>query len=251
MLVMGCGDARRDGHRLGPVTRRRRRDGLRRRPRPAGPGARLRRNAGTLLPADLAATVHDATSGYGVDVALELTGAPTAFEAVLPLGARIGGTVILVGSVFPTRAVPIAPEQIVRRCLTVRGMHNYAPRHLGAALEFLAANPALPFRRARRRLAAAGATDSSMARRIRGLALFASASGPEIRDGPGFVTVGYSRSASRKRSHRGRASVPSRSSRTRSGTSGPRKFPCPAPGHGHEVTSTPAFFKASANPRTG
>jgi alcohol dehydrogenase len=95
-------------------------------------------------PDDLAAVVLESTGGYGVDVALELTGAAESIETVLPL-VRLGGVVVLVGSVFPTRPVPIAPEQIVRRCLTVRGVHNYAPNHLRAALDFLAAHTPFPF----------------------------------------------------------------------------------------------------------
>ncbi len=95
-------------------------------------------------PASLSRIVKDATSSHGVDIALELTGEPTALESLFPL-ARLGGSLILVGAVFPTRSIAIAPEQIVRRCLTVRGIHNYAPRHLQAALEFLAAHPSIPF----------------------------------------------------------------------------------------------------------
>ena len=37
-----------------------------------------------------------------------------------------------------TRPVPLLLEQVVRRCITLRGIHNYAPRHLQAALTFLA-----------------------------------------------------------------------------------------------------------------
>ncbi len=95
-------------------------------------------------PDDLASIALDSTGGYGFDVALEMTGAAESIEAILPL-VRLGGTVVLVGSVFPTRPVPIAPEQIVRRCLTLRGVHNYAPRHLRAALDFLADHPPFPF----------------------------------------------------------------------------------------------------------
>jgi alcohol dehydrogenase len=95
-------------------------------------------------PDDLSGVVKEATSGYGVDIALELTGEPAALETLFPL-ARLGGSLILVGAVFPSRPIPIVPEQIVRRCLTVRGIHNYAPRHLRAALEFLAAHPTIPF----------------------------------------------------------------------------------------------------------
>lgn len=79
-----------------------------------------------------------AAVGMGFDVALELTGSPAAFEAALPLLA-IGATYVLVGAVFPSRPVPLAMEQVVRRWLTLRGVHNYAPRDLVAAVEFLAA----------------------------------------------------------------------------------------------------------------
>ncbi|WP_435009464.1 zinc-binding dehydrogenase [Tundrisphaera lichenicola] len=88
--------------------------------------------------------VLGATNGHGVDVAIELTGSPDSFETVLPL-IRMGGRLILVGAVFPTRPVSLSPEQLVRRCLTLRGIHNYAPRHLHEALDFLASHPDLPF----------------------------------------------------------------------------------------------------------
>ena len=96
-------------------------------------------------PEQLAETVRGTTEGRGVDLVLELTGAPEAIEAALPM-VRIGGTLVLVGSVCPTRPVPIVPEQIVRRCLTLRGVHNYRPDHLGQALAFLRSARSFPFR---------------------------------------------------------------------------------------------------------
>lgn len=95
-------------------------------------------------PGDVASVVGECTSGHGVDVALELTGSPEAFEVMLPL-TRLGGAVIVIGSVFPSRPVPLLLEQLVRRCLTLRGIHNYAPQHLQAALSFLASNGEYPF----------------------------------------------------------------------------------------------------------
>ena len=95
-------------------------------------------------PEDVAAIALESTGGHGVDVAFELTGAPEAIETILPL-ARMGGSAILVGSVFPSRPVPLSAEQLVRRCLTLRGVHNYAPHHLHSAIEFLASQPHLPF----------------------------------------------------------------------------------------------------------
>lgn len=80
-----------------------------------------------------------AAGALGFDAVVELSGSPAAFHAAWPLLCT-GGTLVLVGSVFPGAPVPIALEQIVRRHLTIRGIHNYAPRHLLAAVEFLAAN---------------------------------------------------------------------------------------------------------------
>lgn len=73
----------------------------------------------------------------GLDVVLEVSGSTAAVEQSLPL-LRIGGTAVLVGAVFPGPPAGIVPEQIVRRQLTLRGIHNYAPRHLEQAVAFLA-----------------------------------------------------------------------------------------------------------------
>lgn len=101
--------------------------------------------AGTVvLPQDLSTSLSRVTNGYGVDVALELSGSPIALEAGLPL-LRIGGTYILVGAVFPTRSVALEPEKVVRRQLTIRGVHNYAPQDLATAVQFLSEAKAYPF----------------------------------------------------------------------------------------------------------
>lgn len=94
--------------------------------------------------AETAEITRDCTAGFGVDVALEMTGVPEAFETALSL-TRMGGLVVLVGSVFPSRPVPVSAEQLVRRCLTVCGIHNYGSSHLRLALEFLSAQRSFPF----------------------------------------------------------------------------------------------------------
>lgn len=90
-----------------------------------------------IAPEDLATKIAATTEEQGVDVVLELSGSPHAFEAAWPL-VCLGGTVVLVGSVFPSAPVPMQLEQIVRRHLSIRGVHNYAPRHLLSAVQFLA-----------------------------------------------------------------------------------------------------------------
>lgn len=91
------------------------------------------------LPGTMKSVKQSVTDGYGFDIVLELSGSTEAFlqgwEAL-----RTGGTMVLVGSVFPAPPVPIALEQVVRRNITLRGIHNYAPKDLVAAVAFLAAN---------------------------------------------------------------------------------------------------------------
>lgn len=53
-------------------------------------------------------------------------------------GVATGGTVVLVGSVFPADPVPFDAESIVRRLVTVTGVHNYTGDDLAEAVGFLA-----------------------------------------------------------------------------------------------------------------
>ena len=73
----------------------------------------------------------------GADVTLELAGRTETVELCLKQ-VRIGGVVVLAGTVSPTPAIALDPQQIVRRMLTIRGIHNYQAKHLQRALDFLA-----------------------------------------------------------------------------------------------------------------
>jgi alcohol dehydrogenase len=85
------------------------------------------------------------TDGRGVDLVVEVSGSPAAMAASLR-ALRIGGRVVFVGAVTPTPPLPIDPEQVVRRLLTIRGLHNYVPQDLADAVGFLAeAGSAFPF----------------------------------------------------------------------------------------------------------
>lgn len=85
---------------------------------------------------DLTAVVNEATSDRGVDIAIELSGAPASVAAGLKL-LRIGGTYVLVGSVYPADDVPVSAEWVVRRWLNIHGVHNYLPEDLATAIAFL------------------------------------------------------------------------------------------------------------------
>jgi alcohol dehydrogenase len=89
----------------------------------------------TVEPDAVTAAVSGLTAGRGADAALELAGSADAVRAALAC-VRVGGTVVLAGTVLPTEPVAVDPEAVVRRLLTVRGVHNYAPADLAAAVAF-------------------------------------------------------------------------------------------------------------------
>lgn len=76
------------------------------------------------------------TSGRGPCFVLELAGHLETARLALA-AARTGGTVVLVGNTRPTAPLEIVPETIVRRCLHVHGLHNYAGGDLVTAIDFL------------------------------------------------------------------------------------------------------------------
>lgn len=84
----------------------------------------------------LVETVAKVTDGHGMDVAIDVCGAAEAVQAGLD-SLRIGGIQVLVGSVFPGPPLALDLEDVVRRMLTIRGLHNYTPADLVAAVEFL------------------------------------------------------------------------------------------------------------------
>ncbi|WP_316809175.1 zinc-binding dehydrogenase [Pedobacter agri] len=58
------------------------------------------------------------------DIVFDMSGSPDAMEAGLA-ALNIGGIAVWVGAVFNTRKVQVDAESIVRRLITVKGLHNY------------------------------------------------------------------------------------------------------------------------------
>ncbi|HEX4130415.1 MAG TPA: zinc-binding dehydrogenase [Pirellulales bacterium] len=87
-------------------------------------------------PQQMVGEIMQRTEGRGVDVALELAGSAEAMEAAVQ-SLRIGGRAVLIGAVRPSRPLAIDGEQIVRRMLSICGLHNYGPDDLVAAIDFL------------------------------------------------------------------------------------------------------------------
>jgi len=81
----------------------------------------------------------------GVDAVFEVAGA----KQLLSQGVhalRIGGFYGWVGLVHPDSAIDMTAELVIRKCLTLRGIHNYRPIDLEHAVAFLERNiDRLPF----------------------------------------------------------------------------------------------------------
>lgn len=85
-------------------------------------------------PAHISArSIADSSSA---DLVMELTGSPAVIKEGVDL-LRPGGHYALVGMVHPDSLLNLTGETIIRKCLTLRGTHNYAPKHLLAAARFL------------------------------------------------------------------------------------------------------------------
>lgn len=87
-------------------------------------------------PRDLTAAAKELTHGRGADLALEFSGASSAVESGLAC-LRTGGRAIIAGTTTPGNPIPLDPNMLVRRMLTLRGLHNYAPCDLVTAVDFL------------------------------------------------------------------------------------------------------------------
>ncbi len=83
--------------------------------------------------------VHALSPPDGADAVIEVCGDPQ----VIPDGMRMlrtGGRCVLGGVVNPESMVSLDANLVLRRLLTLRGVHNYHPRHLAQALDFVQAN---------------------------------------------------------------------------------------------------------------
>ncbi|MCL4764827.1 MAG: zinc-binding dehydrogenase [Hyphomicrobiaceae bacterium] len=88
---------------------------------------------------EIVARVRGLCKPDGSDAVIEVCGVPD----VIPQGLRMlrtGGRYVLGGLVNPGANVTIDANMLVKRWVTMRGIHNYHPRHLIQALDFVMAN---------------------------------------------------------------------------------------------------------------
>ena len=88
---------------------------------------------------ELVRRIQDSCPEGHLSVAFEVCGAQEA-PAVAVDALDIGGRYLLAGLVTPNSFLNIDANQVIRKYLTVAGIHNYAPVHLQASLDFLQAH---------------------------------------------------------------------------------------------------------------
>lgn len=87
-------------------------------------------------PAGFLPDTRDLTAGRGADLTMEFSGSASAVSAALA-ATRTGGISVIAGTTTPGGKVEMDPNDLVRRMLTIRGLHNYAPEDLVVAVDFL------------------------------------------------------------------------------------------------------------------
>jgi threonine dehydrogenase-like Zn-dependent dehydrogenase len=109
-------------------------------------GADLTIDVGRATEDEVVKAVRQACKPDGADAVIEVCGVPD----VIPSGLRMlrtGGRYVLGGLVNPHAHVTIDANVVVRQWVTLRGIHNYHPRHLVQALDFVMAHrDRFPFR---------------------------------------------------------------------------------------------------------
>jgi threonine dehydrogenase-like Zn-dependent dehydrogenase len=85
---------------------------------------------------------------HGVDVIVEVSGDASCVSDGIKC-IRYGGSYFFIGMVHPTSLLSgVTGEQIIRKCISIKGTHNYAPWDLDASVQFLSDyHDQLPFER--------------------------------------------------------------------------------------------------------
>ena len=100
-------------------------------------GATRTFNPRTTSVAEIDGVLKELTAGRGADLCVEVSGATIGIPNLIEWLA-IGGRCLTLGYVYPNAHISVDAHQIVTKCITLRGVHNYHPPALGNALDFVA-----------------------------------------------------------------------------------------------------------------
>jgi len=73
------------------------------------------------------------------DLVFDMTGHPDAMKAGID-SLALGGTAIWIGAAYPAKPVPVDAQKIVRKILTIKGLHNYNYQDFEYATAFIEHN---------------------------------------------------------------------------------------------------------------
>ncbi|WP_288106449.1 zinc-binding dehydrogenase [Limnobacter sp.] len=88
---------------------------------------------------ELASLAKAAAPPRGVDSVIEVCGSAVAVESGVQM-LRAGGTLVIAGLVSPQAKFSVDGNLLLRQMLSLRGVHNYHPRHLVEARDFVIQN---------------------------------------------------------------------------------------------------------------
>jgi len=75
-------------------------------------------------------------TGAGIDRFIDMSGAPDAMESGIAQ-LNVNGVAVFIGAVFKQRKLEIDAEQMIRRILTIKGLHNYNYEDFSVAVDFI------------------------------------------------------------------------------------------------------------------
>ena len=102
-------------------------------------GADITLDVSSMPEPELVGEVRGLCPPDGADAVMEVCG----LASVVPTGIhmlRVGGRYIIGGLVNPNDEFSVDGNEILRKLITLRGVHNYHPRHLIQALDFVMTN---------------------------------------------------------------------------------------------------------------
>ena len=102
-------------------------------------GADLTFDIGAMSTGDLVAAVRAVCPPDGADAGIEVCGYPDAVPPGIGM-LRTGGRYVIAGLVNPGADFTLDGNDLLRRWITLKGVHNYHPRHLIQALDFVVGN---------------------------------------------------------------------------------------------------------------
>ena len=80
--------------------------------------------------------LKELTNGRGPDLGVEVSGATIGIPHLITWLA-IGGRCVTLGYVYPNAHITVDAHQLVTKCVTLRGIHNYHHTALGASIRFV------------------------------------------------------------------------------------------------------------------